>query len=296
MVGSLGQVGGRRRRMMAELFKADLGGSAKSMMTTLSYGASRAVVAPGGQRPAQDDRHLVMEKWVQAALNVVLGMNLKLDGLLRGESRAALQRFQRSRNLNTHGFVDEETLLALELEVGVRAPRDGTYQPTVTPVWMEERRKPAPPPAKPPSKDGTGGRDGPSGKDGTAAKPGPSDAPGAAGPQRERSADTRSPEDRRAQAAADMLKREAEQAVVARAFGRSFVDEELERLGRPGDAALHLEMLRWWQDARAPGDPAPRWVTDALALARERPAEAAARIQAEWTAAHPRTARFEPDR
>ncbi|MSP90226.1 MAG: hypothetical protein EXR79_00235 [Myxococcales bacterium] len=282
MVGTLGQVGGRRRRMMGELFKADLGGSARSMMKSLSYGASRAVVAPDANRPAQDDRHLVMEKWVQAALNVVLGMNLKLDGVLRGESRAALQRFQRSRGLNTHGFVDEETLLALELEVGVRAPRDGTYQPTVPPVWMEDRRKPAPPPAQPPAKNA------PDAKERLADG-------AAAGSPAHRPAPARTPDEQRAEAAADMLRREAEQAAVARAFGRSFVDDELDRLGQHGDAALHLTMQRWFEALRATGDLAPRWLTDALGMARERPVEAVAKIQAAWTAAHPRAAKAERD-
>jgi hypothetical protein len=241
--------------MWKELAKVSLANPG-DLMRSLGYAAGASVMKPGKHRPPTDDRFQIMEKWVQAALNVLLGVKLKIDGNLQGPARIALIRFQKERGLGAHGCIDEKTLRALEEEVGIAAPRDGTYEGTVPPLWMEDRKKPAPPPGKPPEK---------------AKDKGPA----------------KTLDEQRAEHVTQLLQREAEEAVRTVAFDREFVELELARLQRPGDAALRLEMAQWFDAARKSTEKAPAWLGKVAESARERPNDAVARLRQAWIEAHP---------
>lgn len=261
----------RRKQMMLELAKVDLANPAKSAVKSMSYSASRAVVSPERFRPPSDDRHKVMEKWVQAALNVVLGVKLPIDGVIKGDTRAALMRFQKQVGLPGHGFIDEKTLAALEEAVGLRAPRDGTFQ-GLGRLWQEDRRKQTQPPPSPPKKP----------EEQAQAKPKLDAAQDKGKEAGEKTADL----DRDRQAAAhDFLQREAFGAMVRQAFARDWVREQLDRLGRQGDAALQAEMEAWLQHAQASKEP-PEWLTQARTLAREKPEQATQVVRDAWLREH----------
>lgn len=233
----------RQAQMAAELAKAQ---------RASVPGTARGALPADALKPRTPDGALMMEKWLQAALNVVLGLKLPLDGLLKGETRLALMRFQKEAGLAAHGYLDEKTLRALEVWLGVTAPRDGR-RGGLNRLWQEDRRPAAAQPPQPPNK---AVRDG--------AVQGASDA---------------------ANAAEALLQRQAELAVEQQAFERAFVHEELARLGRSGDAALHAEMQVWLGQARQ--GKGPGWWLAAQEAARLRPEEAVAALRMAWTAEHP---------
>ena len=232
----------RQAQMAAELAKA-----ARTRVPSTARGA----LPPDAFKPRLPDGAQMMEKWLQAALNVVLGLKLPLDGLLKGETRLALMRFQKEAGLAAHGYLDEKTLRALEVWLGVTAPRDGR-RGGLSRLWQEDRRPAASPPL-PPNK-----------------------------PLRDDAAPVLPQGPNAAQA---LLQRQAELAVEQEAFERSFVHDELTRLGRHGDAALHAEMQAWLGRARQGQGPA--WWVAAQEAARLRPDEAVAALRGAWTTEHP---------
>jgi len=294
--------------MMAELARADLGGAGRQAMKGMGYNAGKKVLTPTSHKPAGDDKHKVMEKWVQAALNVVLGTKLKLDGTLNGDTRAALMRFQRDNGLAAHGFLDERTLMALELQVGIRAPRDGIYQQTVPRLWQEDVRKAPQKPTSPEKRkelahkpQGTAppgetteaevGRKEPvrAGVEAKLAKAGAVE--GGPAPAVAAEGDLQA---RRAKAADSFLQREAVQAVVRLALSREFAREQGARLGRTsqhpernGEAALQAEMVAWFERAQTAAGGDAAWLQQLRTLARDRQDEAVAHLRATWQAAHP---------
>ncbi len=263
MDGTLGRVGGRRKAMLGELAKVDLASPAKAQVKALSYASSKQVLEPSALRPPTDDRHLVLQKWVQAALNVALGMRLKINGILQGDTRAALMRFQKDQGLTAHGFLDEKTLMALELCVGVPAPRDGTHEGVRRLLKTDSDRMPVKP--APPPRDERGVGEQP-------AKKSPEVEPA-------------DPEAALRLQAHAFLQREALEAVARVAFERPFVEQQLARLGRAGAPALHAEMLAWYGRAQSVSEP-PTWLSRLRDSARERPQEAAETVRHAWIREH----------
>ncbi len=235
----------RRALLAAELAKAQVGKPSTALA---------GVVPPGALKPQLPEGVLMLEKWVQAALNVALGMKLPVDGVLKGETRLALMRFQKEAGLTAHGYLDEKTLQALEQWVGAHAPREGRHG-GLSRLWQVGDR-PAerlpPPPEKPKRPEGL------------------------------------TVQQERAQAAQKLLQREAELAVEHEAFARDFVEEQMERLGRQGAAALHAEMQAWLEAARrtARDGNAPEWLSKVETAARSRPQEATAALRAAWLGEH----------
>jgi len=235
----------RRALLAAELAKAQV---AKPST------AHAAVVPPAALKPRMPEGLLMLEKWVQAALNIALGMKLPIDGALKGETRLALKRFQKEAGLTAHGYVDGKTLEALEKWVDAHAPREGRHG-GLSRLWQvgdrPGERLPVPP-EKPKHPDGL------------------------------------TPEQQRAQAVVQSLQREAELAVEHAAFSREFVGEQLDRLGRGGSAALHAEMQAWLQAARRPAQDAkaPEWLGQVTQAARARPEAAVAALRGAWLDAH----------
>lgn len=76
---------------------------------------------------------------MQAALNVVLGIKLKIDGVLTGAARTALLRFQHENAIPATGLIDERTLQALEKRLGLKAPREGEQHEM--PAWFRNQAR-----------------------------------------------------------------------------------------------------------------------------------------------------------
>lgn len=261
MVGMLGNVAAQRKLMMAELMRAGLLKPAQQLTKSMTYDATRQLVTPDKQGKT-DTRERVMEKWLQAALNVVLGLRLKIDGTWSGDTRAALQRFQREEGLHSHGFLDDKTLQALEDRLGMRAPREGRLQGSPR-LWQLDRRE----------------------QEMWARRPGqPPDKPAPPRQNQPDGAKTADPERLAAQVAV-VLQREAVAAVIQQAFARDWVVEQLEQRGRTGDAALHAEMTSWFTAAQTAAD-SPAWLAQVTDLARTRPDDAVARLRRAWSDAH----------
>lgn len=69
-------------------------------------------------------------RWVQSALNQVLGLSLPVDGVMSDQSRDAVRRFQRDRGLPEDGIVGPDTERALaEARRGPAAPSDSAPSP-----------------------------------------------------------------------------------------------------------------------------------------------------------------------
>jgi hypothetical protein len=232
MVDALYKVKSEQLKMQLELIKAGVLQPSHLQTKAATYGESRKLVAPG-RADAVDNRHHILEKWVQAALNVVLGLRLPVDGSWTELTRAGLERFQREQGLPAHGFLDERTLRALEERVGVRAPRDGRLG-GLPRLWQRDRRE----------QERWQTRQGP-----------PTDAP-----KRQGELTAPRPLDEQRRQAQLLLEREAVAAVVHRAFDRGWVREQA---AEGHDAALHTQMLAWYatgQAAAAEGKP-PAWLS-----------------------------------
>ena len=238
----------RRVLMMAELAKAGLKHPSQQLVKSMTYAATKRLIEPA-KAAATDSRHRIMEKWVQAALNVALGLRLKPDGQWGGDTRAAIMRFQREEGLHAHGFLDDKTLQALEERVGMRAPREGRLQGAPR-LWQQDRaeqtrwqQRPGQPPEKPPQ------------------------------PPQVR--------------ATEVLGREAFSAAVQVAFAREWIGEHLEKQGKPGrEVAVQAEMTAWVQQEQAAAEP-PAWLLEVRKSAQERPNEATERLRQAWQLAHP---------
>lgn len=266
MAEMLGNLAARRVLMMAELAKAGLKHPSQQLVKSMTYATTKQLVDPA-KAAASDSRHRIMEKWVQAALNVALGLRLKPDGQWGGDTRAAIMRFQREEGLHAHGFLDDKTLQVLEERIGMRAPREGRLQGAPR-LWQQDRaeqtrwqQRPGQPPDKPP----------------VAAPAVPLAAQG-------------SPElahDPAQVRAAEVLAREAFGAAVQVAFAREWIGEHLEVLGQPDrETAAHAEMTAWVQQAEAAAEP-PAWLVEVRSAAQARPAQAVAQLRQAWQLAHP---------
>ncbi|OKO85136.1 hypothetical protein AC629_19855 [Bradyrhizobium sp. NAS80.1] len=69
-------------------------------------------------------------RWVQSALNDVLGLRLPLDGIADSATRSAIRSFQRREGLPVDGAVGPDTERALISARGGASPRDGAPTPT----------------------------------------------------------------------------------------------------------------------------------------------------------------------
>ena len=85
-------------------------------------------------------------KWAQAALSVVLGLRLPLDGVLGGTTQAAVRRFQAQAGMAQTGALDSPTVAALAKAIG-HAPPGQTPEHPLMPRWFrQERQVPRPQP------------------------------------------------------------------------------------------------------------------------------------------------------
>lgn len=255
MADALHKVKSEQLKMQLELIKAGVLQPSHLQPKAAAYGESRKLVAPG-RTGTVDSRHRILEKWVQAALNVVLRLRLPVDGSWTEVTRAGLERFQREQGLPAHGFLDDRTLRALEERVGVRAPRDGRLG-GLPRLWQQDRRE----------QERWRTRQGP-----------PPDAPKRQG----ESIGPKSLDEQRRQAQ-QLLEREAVAALVHEAFDRDWVREQA---AEGHDAALHTQMLAWYvagQAAAAEGKP-PAWLSRLPAEMGQSPERAIEVVRGAWLA------------
>lgn len=130
----------RKQKLIGLLQGMNLPRQARAGLANLGYDLGRAAVAaPTAHVPIGEvGSERVLERWVQAALTVVLGVRLPLTGQLGDLTRKALLQFQKASGLATHGQIDDATLRALEAAVGLPAPRTGTFA-SRRPVWQDAR-------------------------------------------------------------------------------------------------------------------------------------------------------------
>jgi hypothetical protein len=96
------------------------------------------------ERPGERQAQLV--KWTQAALSVLLGLRLPLDGVLGATTQMAVRRFQTQAGVPQTGALDEATLQALSKAIGHPAP-GMTGEHKLMPRWFRlERHAPKPKP------------------------------------------------------------------------------------------------------------------------------------------------------
>jgi peptidoglycan hydrolase-like protein with peptidoglycan-binding domain len=69
-------------------------------------------------------------RWVQSALNDVLGVRLQLHGIADSATRSAIRSFQQRQGLPADGVVGPDTERALIAARGAGSPRDGAASPT----------------------------------------------------------------------------------------------------------------------------------------------------------------------
>ncbi len=251
-----GKLAKNRLKMLGMLDKHE---PSSSRSGAFDYGQGKLLVSPASLRPRAVDPAQRLIRWVQAALITLLGIKLPLDGVMSTNLRAALLAFQKKAGLSPSGAVDSETLKLLQDMVGLPAPA-GTE--TAPPPWADAPRKAAEPPVKPKPKH-----------DGEAGKPAP-----------EAAADHPDSAQRLQMLVLErFLQREALQAVMAQAFERSWIRDELQRTGRHGDAALLAEVLAWWEQAQSPDREAPpHWMAEVANLARQKPTEAIEVARRAW--------------
>ncbi|MBM4342672.1 MAG: peptidoglycan-binding protein [Deltaproteobacteria bacterium] len=286
------QLADRKRKMLRLLAK---GGADQKKGEELlpTYAVGKAVLSPQAIRPKVDDPAKKLQRWVQAALMVALGVQLPLHGVIDGLTRAALLRFQKMAGIGQSGAVDDATLRALEEAVGVPAPHRGSSpQPPDNLLARVRRAKGGSPKGETDDKatehthvaedlqaerhsfEDTGEDNKYGEADAHELRPGQPGRGGAHALDPTRVAMQR------------FLHAEAMQAVMALAFERQWVHDELDRLGRQGDGALFSEMLRWWETARGGDSQPPAWMQEAAKLAQHQQAEAVARVRKAWQADH----------
>jgi peptidoglycan hydrolase-like protein with peptidoglycan-binding domain len=89
------------------------------------YGAA-ALPIPAEPQPAGSE----YMRWVQSALNDVLGLGLQLHGIADSATRSAIRSFQQSQGLPADGVVGPDTERALIAARGGGSPREGADSPT----------------------------------------------------------------------------------------------------------------------------------------------------------------------
>ncbi|GEM_PF-3517517 len=257
----LHRVKDRRRLMLMGLAKADmLKGDFKRMLSGLGYDSSRRTLNPTRFKPPTDNTQDFMPKWVQVALNVILGTNLSIDGKLGPVTRQAIKRFQRQEGITSHGYVDDLTMQVLELRVGVQAPRHINHE-AIPHLLMLPRRgiwKPRHRDKDRTKKRGKKEEEGPEIADPDAevdtnrAHPGP-------------------------------LQTEAMRAVCGVAFDDEFIGDSAEELGRKDVKGLRQEIDGFVaRNVLAPSQDVPDWLQRARDLARAHQEMAAGIIRRQW--------------
>ncbi|MSQ81615.1 MAG: hypothetical protein EXR77_01695 [Myxococcales bacterium] len=283
MAISPSQLSERKRKMLLLLAK---GGAEQKQAEDLlpTYAIGKQVLSPQTIRPKQDDPNKKLQRWVQAALMVVLGVKLPLHGVIDAQTRAALLRFQKTAGLATSGAVDGATLAALESAVGTPAPHRGASAPAPDAIAIPIRaakggatkdddngdkvERTAQDQAERHSFEDTGGD----------TKYGEADAH----ELRPAVIAGKAKHDPQQLVMQRFLHTEAMQAVMALAFDRQWVNDELDRTGRSGDAALFSEMLRWWERSRSVDGAPPSWMQDVTKLADQHQTEAVAKVRQAW--------------
>ena len=263
MATVLSQSERNRRRLLMELGKSELAKpDRKQMLSGLGYDGSKAALDPARNRAPVDNTQGSFQKWVQAALNVVLGTKLRRDGVIRAITRAAIKRFQRREGITAHGYVDETTLQVLELRVGMEAPRSARHE--ALPHLLMLPRKGL---WKPPSeweKD-------------KKKKDIKQDGPEHAAAQAETPA----------KITPGFQQREAEAAVAATAFDEDFVARAMPFQSTQDPAQAHEAMTQWLDQAYGqPEQDSPDWLQKVRLKARGEAVEAASIIRRQWWHEH----------
>lgn len=245
---TLQRVKQRRKLMLMELARADiLKGDFKKMLASLGYDGSKRTLDPSRFKPPGDTSQDMMQKWVQVAMNVVLGTKLSVDGRIGPITRQAIKRFQRQEGLASHGYIDDRTLQVLELRCGVSAPR-GVQHEAIPSLLMFPRR-------------GIWKRD----NDKKTKKKSDSKAQEPAAP-----------------AEPGILQDEAMKAVAALAFDDEFTADAATTLKRRDASKLNAEMHAWLRlHERAP-DARPDWLQRAHDHARAHEERAASIVREQW--------------
>lgn len=261
MATVLSQSERNRRKLLMELGKSELAKpDRKQMLGSLGYDGSKAALDPARNRPPVDNTHGSFQKWVQAALNVVLGTKLRRDGVIRAITRAAIKRFQRREGITAHGYVDETTLQVLELRVGMQAPRSARNE-ALPHLLMLPRKGLWKPPSEWEKDKKKGKKEGP---EPAAAR---EETPGKVSP--------------------GFQQREAEAAVAATAFDEEFVARAVSQRGTAEPAQVHEEMTQWLDQAYAqPEQDSPHWLQKVRLKARGEQVEAASIIRRQWWQEH----------
>ncbi len=114
-----------RKRLVAEL-------SAQPVALAPQHPETAQPVA--GHAPQQ------LVKWAQAALSVVLGLRLPLDGVLGGTTQAAVRRFQAHAGMAQTGALDPATVAALARAIGHAPPGQAPEHPLM-PRWFRQERQ-----------------------------------------------------------------------------------------------------------------------------------------------------------
>ena len=246
----------RRRMMLMGMARQDmLKGDFQRMLSSLGYDGSKRTLDPSRFRPPTDNTQDFMQKWVQVALNVLLGTKLKIDGKIGPITRQAIKRLQRQEGLTAHGYMDDRTLQVMEMRVGVKAPRHVEHE-AIPHLLMLPRRGVW----KPGKKDGKGRRKG----GGRSDKDKKEEPDADVGP-----------------AKAGILQEEAMSAVAAVAFDEDFVSTSAERLGRKDKKALGAHMKTWLKEAESSED-TPDWLQRARDLARAHQELSASILRQNW--------------
>ena len=106
-----------RKRLVAELSAQPAGHGAQPNATHDSAASRPEAVKP---KVLHGEPRLV--KWAQAALSVLLGLRLPLDGVLGATTQMAVRRFQAQAGLPQSGSLDEATVAGLAKAIGHPPP------------------------------------------------------------------------------------------------------------------------------------------------------------------------------
>lgn len=254
-----------------------------------------------GAKALQPDTHKAttpgganeLQRWVQAALNRILGLKLPVDGVMDSLTRQALQRFQRQEGLLTHGYADERTIQVLELRIGVACPRGAGHEPV---PWLLRRA------AKTMWMPRPKGQTGNERDDEAKAEPTSPEGPSAAAKAKikakepevanesaelkharelqlevpEVRAEASSPKDSTAQ-------HESLRGARELALSERFVERAAEELGRSDIGQLREEIRAWVDNLAAlNNDQAPAWLRTARADARPSASNTASLLRQAW--------------
>lgn len=128
-----------RKRLVAEL-SARASTHAKKPEAPAQHDAPPLHPEAAQPKPVQEAQKLVT--WAQAALSVVLGLRLPLDGVLNGTTQMAIRRFQGQSALPQSGSLDAATVLALAKAIGHPAPGMSSEH-RIMPRWFRQERQSA---------------------------------------------------------------------------------------------------------------------------------------------------------